>query len=239
MWWAEQWLLATDARWTGATQPPVSRSGVTRRDTDLWGDWVYHYAVAVYRYDQGCSQVNISMDPPVAGSQKRGYADPAGASFRRHHGVVGRTRAWNCGVQTWSDAGLRRIDARVKPSNGLRSGARWGCCSSSGVARRQYRCLKRVRTRLTCGLWYARAGGRRAHQHCPAGGRPGFRRPGIEYYRRTTPPWPPARSGAQPSRRDRRTGATVSKGTLLAKPPVSVRGVADQQPDPGGRATRC
>lgn len=28
-WWAEQWLLATDARWTGATQPPVSRSGVT------------------------------------------------------------------------------------------------------------------------------------------------------------------------------------------------------------------
>ncbi len=86
-----------------------------RRDTDLWVTWVYHYAVAVYRYDRGCGQVS-TIDGST-GRREPPCADPRVRLFplapRCCRPEVTRLELWR---SDWSDAGLQRIDARVKPS---------------------------------------------------------------------------------------------------------------------------
>lgn len=75
------------------------------RDTDLCGvTWVYHYAVAVYRYDRGCGQVStIDGSTGRRGAARSGYADPRVRLFPTAPRCCRPgTRAWNCGVQTWS-----------------------------------------------------------------------------------------------------------------------------------------
>ncbi|CKR91283.1 hypothetical alanine valine rich protein [Mycobacterium tuberculosis] len=163
------------------------------RDTDLCGvTWVYHYAVAVYRYDRGCGQVStIDGSTGRRGAARSGYADPRVRLFSDGTTVLsaGDTR-----LELWRSDMVRmlaygEIDARVKPSNrGLQS----GCTLESAAASwRPYRCLKRVRTRLTCGLCcYARA--RRTTSPSSAlsrnRGSGRVRAPGYWWYRRTTPP---------------------------------------------------
>lgn len=109
------------------------------RDTDLCGvTWVYHYAVAVYRYDRGCGQVStIDGSTGRRGAARSGYADPRVRLFSDGTTVLsaGDTR-----LELWRSDMVRmlaygEIDARVKPSNrGLQSGCTLESAAASSAA---------------------------------------------------------------------------------------------------------
>lgn len=82
------------------------------RDTDLCGvTWVYHYAVAVYRYDRGCGQVStIDGSTGRRGAARSGYADPRVRLFSDGTTVLsaGGHAPGTVAFRHGPDAGLRR-----------------------------------------------------------------------------------------------------------------------------------
>ncbi|WP_057131322.1 Rv3212 family protein, partial [Mycobacterium tuberculosis] len=195
------------------------------RDTDLCGvTWVYHYAVAVYRYDRGCGQVStIDGSTGRRGAARSGYADPRVRLFSDGTTVLsaGDTR-----LELWRSDMVRmlaygEIDARVKPSNrGLQSGCTLESAAASSAAVSVLEaCTNQADLRLVL-LRPGKEDDEPIQRIVPEPGvRPGSGARVLVVSQNNTAVYLPARSGAQP-RVDviDETGATVSS-TLLAKPP--------------------
>ncbi|CNL11675.1 hypothetical alanine valine rich protein [Mycobacterium tuberculosis] len=195
------------------------------RDTDLCGvTWVYHYAVAVYRYDRGCGQVStIDGSTGRRGAARSGYADPRVRLFSDGTTVLsaGDTR-----LELWRSDMVRmlaygEIDARVKPSNrGLQSGCTLESAAASSAAVSVLEaCTNQDDLRLVL-LRPGKEDDEPIQRIVPEPGvRPGSGARVLVVSQNNTAVYLPARSGAQP-RVDviDETGATVSS-TLLAKPP--------------------
>lgn len=163
------------------------------RDTDLCGvTWVYHYAVAVYRYDRGCGQVStIDGSTGRRGAARSGYADPRVRLFSDGTTVLsaGDTR-----LELWRSDMVRmlaygEIDARVKPSNrGLQSGCTLESAAASSAAVSVLEaCTNQADLRLVL-LRPGKEDDEPIQRIVPEPGvRPGSA-PGYWWYRRTTPP---------------------------------------------------
>jgi hypothetical protein len=202
------------------------------RDTDLCGvSWVYHYAVAVYKDDRGCSQVS-TLDGSTGrrGAARSGYADQR---VRLTSDGTTVLSAGDTRLELWRSDMVRMLsygetDARVKPSaRGLHSGCTLeSAAASSSTVSVLEACSNQADLRLVLLRPGKEEDEPQQHLVPEPGIRPGSGAQVLIVSENTTAVYLPGTSGAQPRVDVIDETGTVVASTLLAKPPSSSAAVS-------------